>query len=171
MCETAGEAAALPLHGRVAFQDLIPGNDCWGCGPHNEHGLHVKSYWSGDEAICTWQPEPYHRAGPPHILNGGIIATIIDCHSVCTAIAAAYRAEGRSMTSDPPIWCATASLQVTYRRPTPIAAPVTLRSQVIETSDRKMKLTCTLSSGGVICAEAQVVAVRVPEEWRHGQRS
>jgi hypothetical protein len=25
--------------GTVAFQDLMPHNQCWGCGPSNEHGL------------------------------------------------------------------------------------------------------------------------------------
>ena len=150
----------------VAFQDVIPGNDCWGCGPHNDHGLHLKSWWEGDEAVSVWHPQPWHKAGPPHILNGGIIATVIDCHCVCTAIAAAYRAEDRSPESDPPIWYATASLQVTYRRPTPIAAPVELRARVEEMTERKTRVGCRLLSGGEECARAEVVAVRVPEEWR-----
>lgn len=150
-----------------AFQDDIPHNDCWGCGPHNQHGLHVRSYWEGAEAVCRWQPRSYHRAGPPHILNGGIIATIIDCHAVCTAIAAAYRAEQRPIDSKPPIWYATASLQVTYRQPTPIAAPVELRAQIDETSGRKTIVSCVLLSEGRACATAKVIAVRVPEEWRN----
>ena len=54
-----------------AFQDEISGNQCWGCGSANENGLQIKSYWSGDEAVCTWQPKAYHNAGPPHVLNGG----------------------------------------------------------------------------------------------------
>jgi len=153
------------MHDR-AFQDMIPGNDCWGCGPHNDHGLHVKSRWEGDEAVCLWQPQPWHRAGPPHIVNGGIIATVIDCHCVCTAIAAAYRSEGRSIQSDPPIWYATASLQVTYLRPTPIAPPLELRARVEDAKGRKSVISCRLLSAGAECARAQVVAVRVPEEWR-----
>ena len=48
----------------------------------------------GEEAVCTWQPQPNHTSGPPHILNGGIIAVLMDCHCICTAVAAAYRAEG-----------------------------------------------------------------------------
>lgn len=154
----------------LAFQDEIPDNDCWGCGPHNPHGLHVKSYWEGDEAVCVWQPQPWHRAGPPHILNGGIIATVFDCHCVCTAIAAAYRDEGRAIGSAPPIWYATGSLEVTYRRPTPIAAPVTLRARIEEVAGRKTMLTCTLTSEAEECATAKVLAVRVPREWRHGER-
>ena len=148
-----------------AFQDGIGGNHCWGCGA-NEHGLQIKSYWSGDEAICTWQPQAYHVAGPLHILNGGIIATIIDCHSVCTAIAAAYRAEGREIGTEPSIWYATASLQVTYLCPTPVKEPIVLRARIKEMKERKTTLTCSLFAKGEECARGELVAVRVPPAWR-----
>ena len=71
------------------FQDEIPGNHCWGCGPANPHGLHVRSRWEGEEAVCTWWPDRHHTSGPCAFLNGGIIGAIIDCHCICTAIAAA----------------------------------------------------------------------------------
>ena len=106
----------------TAFQDLIPDNGCYGCGPANPHGLRIKSVWEGEEAVCVYRPEPHQSAGPPQFLNGGIIATLIDCHSVCTAIAHAYRAEGRPIGSAPHIWCVTANLNVTYLRPTPLEA-------------------------------------------------
>lgn len=96
-----------------AFQEQIPDNYCWGCGSANPRGLQIKSYWSGDRAVCSWQARDYHAAGPRHVLNGGIIATIIDCHCVCAAIAAVYRKEGRAIGTEPGIWYATASLRVT----------------------------------------------------------
>ena len=113
----------------LVFQDEIPDNHCWGCGSRNPYGLPIKSHWLGEEAVCSWQPEEHHAAGPKHILNGGIIATLIDFHFICTAIAAAYRAEGREMNSPPPIWYATASLKVSYLRPAPgqAANPLTPR--------------------------------------------
>jgi hypothetical protein len=45
-----------------AFQDYYPDNlsYCYGCGRLNEHGLHIKSYWEGDEAVCRFTPKPYH---------------------------------------------------------------------------------------------------------------
>src|SRR5947209_4786858 len=131
-----------------AFQDLVPHNDCWGCGPNNPHGLQIKSYWDGEDGVCTWQPSPWHRAGPPHVLNGGIIAVIFDCHSICTAIASHYRAEDRPLDSDPPIWCVTASLDITYRRPTPIDTPVSLRARIVEGPSRKTVVECVLESEG-----------------------
>jgi acyl-coenzyme A thioesterase PaaI-like protein len=149
-----------------AFQDALAGNLCWGCGPTNAHGLQIKSYWNGAEAVCTFQPQPYHMAGPPHILNGGIIATLIDCHCVCTAMAAAYRTEGRAMDTAPPIYYATGSLHVTYLRPTPIQEPVVLHAQVKEMKERKTIITCSLFCKGEECARGEVVAVRVPATWR-----
>jgi acyl-coenzyme A thioesterase PaaI-like protein len=157
----------IPVEQR-AFQDLIPRNHCWGCGPLNEHGLQIKSYWSGDEAICRWRPHPEHMAGPTSVLNGGIIATIVDCHSVCTAIAAAYRAEDRAMDSEPLIWYVTAALEVTYRKPTPTVAPLLLRAKIVETVGRTTVVTCSLRSEGEERATARVVAVRVSEEWGAG---
>ncbi len=149
-----------------AFQDLIPGNHCWGCGPLNEHGLQIKSRWSGDEAVCIWTPQPYHAAGPVHVLNGGIIATILDCHCVCTAIAHYYRQEGRDMDTLPGIWCVTAALHVEYVRPTPITGPVELHARIAETNSRKTIVTCSLDAHGETRATARLVAVRVPPEWR-----
>lgn len=150
-----------------AFQDQIPDNLCFGCGPGNVNGLRIKSVWaSNGESVCTYQPEPHHAAGPPQFVNGGIIATLIDCHAVCTAIAFAYESEGREIGSDPPIWYATASLEVRYLKPTPIETPVEVRARVVDSDDRRTQLNCTLSSRGNTCAEGEIVAVRVPAEWR-----
>jgi acyl-coenzyme A thioesterase PaaI-like protein len=151
---------------KLAFQDQMGGNHCWGCGSLNPQGLHIKSYWSGEESECIWQPRQQHMAGPQHILNGGIIATLIDCHSVCTAIADAYRVEHREIGSEPMIWYATASLQIGYLRPTPIGEPVKLRAQIATRTDQKTVLTCTLTSNGKECVAGEVVAVWVPLEWR-----
>jgi acyl-coenzyme A thioesterase PaaI-like protein len=165
-----------------AIQDLIGGNHCWGCGPLNPHGLQIKSYWQGDApgtdagaehgtgadlgwATCTFQPHAEHMAGPTHVVNGGILATVLDCHSVCTAIAAAYLAEGRPIGSAPGLWYATASLNVTYLRPTPIDEPCTLEARILSVEGRRTTLQTTLRAGGKECVRADVVAVRVPDEW------
>ena len=81
-----------------AFQDFYQDevSHCYGCGRLNEHGHQIKSYWDGEEAICVYRPQPYHQAIPGFVY-GGLIASIIDCHSTGTAAAAAYRAAGREM--------------------------------------------------------------------------
>lgn len=152
----------------VAFQDLIPDNGCFGCGPHNEDGLRLKSTWHGDEAISTFRGAPHHSAGPPDVLNGGILATIIDCHGVCTAIADAYRREGRDVGVAPLLWYATGRLEIDYLRPAPLGRDVELRATVREAAGRKSVIECTAEVGGEIVARGVVIAVRVPPEWRHG---
>src|SRR5215210_2680025 len=61
-----------------------PHNSCEGCGPANERGLHIRSFARGDEVVAEWTPETLHEAFPG-ILNGGIIGTLLDCHSNWTA--------------------------------------------------------------------------------------
>jgi len=150
---------------RTAFQDQSFDCDCWGCGRRNDYGLGIKSYWSGDEAVCAWQPKEFHIAGPRNVLNGGIIATLIDCHSICTAVAAAYRGEGRAMGTDPPIRFVTGALNVSYLHPTAIDRPVTLRATILEAKPKKTVLRCSVNSNGKETARGEVVAVRVPPEW------
>lgn len=149
----------------TAIQDRIPGNHCWGCGTLNPQGLHIKSYWEEDGTVCTFQPAPHHAAGPPHILNGGIIAAVIDCHSICTAFADTYRAAGREIGSDPLIWLVTASMKIDYLSPAPIAEPVILRARIVEVKGRKRLVSTVLESAGVERARAEVVAVEVPPAW------
>jgi acyl-coenzyme A thioesterase PaaI-like protein len=149
-----------------AFQDYYPDNlsTCYGCGRLNEHGHQIKSYWDGDESVCTFHPEPYHVAVPGYVY-GGLIASLIDCHSTGTAAAAAYRAVGRAMETEPPLRFVTASLHVDYLRPTPLGVPLELRASVKEVKGRKVVVSTELSAGGEVCATGEVVAVQVPEHW------
>lgn len=150
----------------TAIQDAIPHNHCWGCGPLNPAGLQIKSYPEGDETVCRFQPSPVHMAGPTHVVNGGIIAAVIDCHTVCTAIADAYRAAGRPLGSEPLLWAVTASLKIDYVAPAPIGEVMELRARIRERSGRKRIIACTLRSGGRDCARAEVLAIEVPPAWR-----
>ncbi|HEY7349826.1 MAG TPA: PaaI family thioesterase [Ktedonobacterales bacterium] len=146
-----------------AFQDELAEAGfyhCWGCGSQNEHGLQIKSYWDDGDGICTWQPQPYHQAWPG-IVNGGILATIIDCHSACTATAAAYRAENRAMNTPPLIAFVTAALQISYLRPTPITEPLLLRAVISHQTRNKIRLTCVLTVQGQTCVRAEAVMVRL----------
>ncbi len=147
---------------RKAIQDQWPewGSVCWGCGRNNPNGLQLKSYWDGEEVVATFQPKSYHLAFPG-VLCGGIIATLIDCHATNTANAAAYKAEGRELNSDPPKDYVTGSLFVKYLKPTPVNSLVTLRAKVKEIKDRKVTVTCSLYSDKIECAQGEVVAIHV----------
>ena len=147
-----------------AFQDYYPDDvsHCFGCGKLNEKGHQIKSYWDGDESVAVFTPQPYHTAIPGYVY-GGLIASLIDCHGTGTAAAAAYREEGREMSSEPALRYVTASLHVDYLRPTPMGVPLELRGTVEEIKGKKVVVSETLSANGEICARGRVVAVRMPE--------
>lgn len=144
----------------------MSGNHCFGCGPQNPLGLRLESFWDGEESVATFYPRPEHSAGPSHLMNGGISATLIDCHSICTATAFAYRAEKRAIGSAPEIWCVTGSLDLEYLAPVAIDQPVGLRARLVSVDGRKTRLECSLSSGGRECVRGRVLAVRVSSAWR-----
>lgn len=147
-----------------AFQDYYPESlsHCYGCGRLNDHGLHIRSYWNGEESVCTFEPGPHYIAIPGFVY-GGLIASLIDCHGTGTAAAAAYRAEGREMDSDPPLRFLTASLHVEYLRPTPTGVVLEVRGKVKEVKGRKVVVAATVSARGEVCVRGEVVAVQVPE--------
>ncbi len=149
---------------QVAFQDecYCKGNNCWVCGNDNPHGLRIKSYWDGEESVCTWKAQDYYTAGWPNVLNGGIISGLIDCHCVLTAFAAYYKDKLPEERETPQHWFATASLKVDFLRPTPVDQPVQLRARVQEMKQRKVFLSCSVFSGDQECARGEVLAVRVP---------
>jgi acyl-coenzyme A thioesterase PaaI-like protein len=152
--------------GDKAFQDYYPDDlsYCYGCGRLNEQGLQIKSFWDGDETVCLFQPRPYHTAVPGYVY-GGLIASLIDCHSTGTAAAAAYRHEGRAMESLPPRRFLTAALHVDYLRPTPIDTTLEIRARIKEIKGRKVVVESTLSARGEVCARGEVVAVQLPDDF------
>ena len=149
-----------------AFQDYYPDDTshCYGCGRLNEHGLQIKSHWDDEEAVCVFQPRPYHTAIPGYVY-GGLIASLIDCHSTGTASAAVYRAEGREMGSEPVPRYVTASLHVDYLRPTPLDGPLEVRARVKEIKGRKTVVVCSLWAEGVETARGEVVVVQMPASF------
>lgn len=145
---------------KVFFQDHMGANVCYGCGKFNENGLQIKSYWEGDVAVCDWKSKEYHH-GWPQVMNGGIMATLIDCHSMCTAMAHVYKEEGRSLDSEPTYRYATGSMNIRYLKPTSNINPVRLEARVIESKGRKVVVKVDFYSGELKTAEAEVIAIRV----------
>lgn len=124
--------------------------------------MQIKSRWDGDESVAVYTPRPYHTAIPGYVY-GGLLASLIDCHGTGTAAAAAYRAEGRPMDSQPPRRYVTASLKVDYLRPTPLGPPLELRGRVTELKGRKVVVQISLVADGVECVRGEVVTVQISE--------
>jgi acyl-coenzyme A thioesterase PaaI-like protein len=147
-----------------AFQDYYPDSlaHCYGCGRLNPAGYHIRSYWEGDESVCHFKPDDAHISIPGYVY-GGMLASLIDCHGTGTAAAAGYRAESRSMDSEPPLRYLTASLHVDYLKPTPLGISLEVRGKVKEVKGRKVVIEEWIVANGEITVRGEVVAVQVPE--------
>jgi len=133
-----------------------PHNACFGCGPANPKGLHLRSLVEGDEVVAEWRPEPYHEAFPG-VLAGGIIGTLLDCHSNW---AACHHLMQRSGADAPPC-TVTAEYAVKMRHPAPSADPVRLRARVVESSEDRAIVEASLEAGGRTCATCRGTFVAV----------
>lgn len=151
------------------FQDYLPGTVCFGCGNSNKQGLQIKSYWDGDIAKCHFQPAEHH-VGWGQLTCGGIIATVVDCHSIATAMATAIRNEGRSLASEPKYLFATGSMNIRYLQPAAIDKPIEVLAQVTQIkNEKKYTVDCEVYVDNEKTADAQVIALLVhrsdrPEE-------
>ena len=150
---------------KPAFQDYYPDPlaHCYGCGRLNEQGYHLRSYWDGEESVCSFQPKPYHIAIPGYVY-GGLLASLLDCHGTGTAAAAAYRAAGRAMDSQPALRYLTASLRVDYIKPTPLGIVLEIRGQVKEAKGRKARIEEWILANGEVTVRGEVLAVQVPDQ-------
>ncbi len=150
-----------------AIQDHYPDEFAWcyGCGRLNEHGHHLRSFWVGDGTEARFTPQPHHISLPGWV-NGGLLASLVDCHGTGTAAAAAYRAEGREMGTDPPHRFVTASLKVDFAKPTPLGPELFLKGRVLVAGARKVVVEVTISAEGVETVRGEVVAVEMPERMR-----
>ena len=149
-----------------AFQDHYPDNvsHCYGCGSNNHQGHQIKTYWEGDETVTRFKPEPFHTSVPGYAY-GGLIASLIDCHSTGTAAAAMYRSEGRDMDTLPTFRFVTGSLHVDFLKPTPLETTLEIRGQVKEIKGRKVVVETTVMADGVVTARGSVVAVQMPDSF------
>ncbi|GAB7003838.1 PaaI family thioesterase [Nocardioides sp. AN3] len=124
----------------TSIQDTwLPELTCFGCGPANADGLQLKSVVDGEwGARATFMPWPQHDNGLGY-LNGGIIATLLDCHSAAAVVQVAH-AHGWPPLGDALLPYVTAGLDVRYRRPAPLTEAVSLLAEVTAASEDEM--TC-----------------------------
>jgi acyl-coenzyme A thioesterase PaaI-like protein len=133
-----------------------PRSICFGCGPANQQGLRIRSVVEGDSVVARWTPRPYHHAFRD-VLSGGIISTVLDCHSNWTG-AYSLMVEAGADTPPPTV---TASIYVEFLKPTPIAE-LLLEARAKEIAGRKAVVESTLKAGGDVTATLRgtFVAVR-----------
>ncbi|ACV69617.1 PaaI family thioesterase [Desulfohalobium retbaense] len=133
---------------------------CYGCGRMNEHGLQLKSYWLGEEAVARFTPKDEHMALPGFVY-GGLLASLVDCHGVGTAAAVAATEKG-GCKDEPLGRYVTAALQVTFRKPTPLGPELVLRGRLKERRKSKLVIGVEIEAEGEVTVRGEVVAAPMP---------
>jgi len=144
---------------------------CYGCGRNNDHGHHFETRWDGDETVTTYKPLPEHMAIPGFVY-GGVLASLIDCHSTGSAALALYRQEGHEPGDEAPVpRCVTASLKVDFLKPTPLDGTLVVKGRIQNIGQKKVVVVSELSSGDTIVVKAEVVAVKAPPSMVQAEHS
>jgi len=133
-----------------------PANACFGCGPANPKGLHVRSFPEGEVVRAEFRPEPHHEAFPG-VLNGGIIGALLDCHCNWTA---AWHLMNRAGVDRPPC-TVTADYAIVLKRPTPTDGVVKLEARIESATATKAVVLGELVAGGKVCATCRGTFVAV----------
>jgi acyl-coenzyme A thioesterase PaaI-like protein len=134
-----------------------PDGRCFGCGPKNPRGLRIESFEAGDgSVIADWQPSPEHEAFDGFV-NGGVIGTLVDCHSNWTAISALLHRSG----ADEAPSTVTAEYAIRFRRPTPSDRPLRLTGRAVEVADDRATIETQVEVAGVVTATGRATFVAV----------
>lgn len=119
---------------------------CFGCGPQNPRGLRLDIYQDGTDAVATFTPTA-DLGGWPERLHGGVIGLIVD-----EMLVYAGAPHG--------LWGMTAKVRYWMRKPIPFGQELTIRSRLIQQSDRAYRATVAIHlPGEVLAAEGEGMCV------------
>jgi len=130
----------------------FPDMTCFGCGPGNPDGLQLRSYPSEGGTTATFAGWPQHDNGIG-FLNGGIISTVLDCHSVTPVLL--YAEAAGWLSPDVALPYVTAGLDVKFLRPTPLGPELTLFATVTSATPEEVWVRSELHFDDKVRATAQ----------------
>lgn len=147
---TDSTGMSTPLPGRELENDAD--NPCFGCGPANPAGLHLRFHDDGDAVRATFQPDE-RLAGWPGALNAGF--TFLAMMEACTW--ALWERLGPSLP--------TGEVAVRMTGPTRLDGPVTVEARVTPDDEGGVRVEMTALQDGRPTATARMDARRpTPEE-------
>lgn len=135
---------------------------CYGCGTRNTNGHHFETRWQGITTVTEYMPLPYHTAIPGFVY-GGLLASLVDCHSTGSAALAFYRQQGHEPGDSMPVpRFVTASLKVDYVKPTPLGIVLRVVGNIQAISAKKVIVSSKVFAQDLMVATSEVVAVLAP---------
>lgn len=142
-----------------SLQDTFaPNSVCFGCGPKNPKGLHIKSRPEGDSLVADWRPRAHHAAFS-NFASGGIISVLLDCHGNWSAAYALMKA--RRLARPP--GTVTSEYTVKFLKPTPLDRTWHLTARASGISGDKVSVEARLEVDGEATATMRGVFVAVKE--------
>jgi len=141
----------MPVSKGPSIQEsLYPELTCFGCGHANPHGFHLRSYRDGDITVAEFSPRPEHDNGFGFV-NGGIIATVLDCHGAAVVMSEVAR-RGWTGPTGTPVPFVTASFDVKFHRPTPLGSTVRLTALPVSVDPGQVIVRSEMAVGSKVSA-------------------
>lgn len=156
---------------RPSIQDLYPEgySHCYGCGRNNPKGLHIRSFEAGDDLVAH-VPPCTDEISHPGVAYSGYISSLLGCHAIAAAAAAAHRAHGRSVGDGEIAPFMTSQIKVEFVEPTPVGVPYELRARALFAHKHKVVVKAELLVNRAVHARAEVEAVEINESGRPASR-
>ncbi|MGA7670515.1 MAG: PaaI family thioesterase [Nitrolancea sp.] len=124
---------------------------CFGCGEQNPIGLHLKFFRREGAVEARFVPRKTHE-GYVHMMHGGIVSALLDEAMSWAVIDGGHLA-------------VTAKMQVHFRKPVPVNAPLTVIGRVDRDRGRAIEASGELlDADGTLLASSSGVFMRVSEE-------
>lgn len=126
---------------------------CFGCCPHNEHGLHMEFYEDGDEIVSILTPDEHYQSWS-NTLHGGIQAVMLD--EICGwTVARKLQTTG-----------VTSKLELRYVKPVHIKNQrLTLRAHLTATRHQVAIIEAELwNCEQELCTKAKAIYFTTPQE-------
>jgi len=143
-----------------SLQDTYaPKGICFGCGCLNSKGLQLKSYVDNNLIYASFLPDTHHEAFPG-ILNGGIIGSVLDCHSNWAA--AYFLMKEQSLSSTP--CTVTADYSVKLHRPTPTTEKISVFAKLDRIDGNKAWIDAHMSIDEIKYASCKGLFVAVDKD-------
>jgi acyl-coenzyme A thioesterase PaaI-like protein len=143
-----------------------PEQMCFGCGPHNAHGMRLRFWRDGDEVVTRFLAREGWE-GPPGILHGGLQAALADELGAWTIVGLRQR------------FGLTVSLQLRYFRPARLDTEIEGRGAITEDDGKTVVVRLALRQDGkrILSGSAtytmptielaeKLIERPLPEAWR-----
>lgn len=150
--------------GRLAIEDCYqaPYRCCYGCGPDNAQGLHLKSYVENpDLVVADFMPASHLTGGVPSFAYGGLLASLVDCHGNAAAAWFYHKSFGFTLGKEPLARGVTATLNVSYTKPTPMGVSLRVEARLLSIEGRKVRVGVEVMANGECSCKGEVLSIIV----------